>query len=107
MFTSTSQTATQSAKFIACGPTAFQRSPTPMQPRMGRSCLEVVFASWAMVFGVHGKYGAEARPAAAAEDWRKTRRDEREDLRDIQGLTFVAKDGEEVFGRERVSLAGG
>ncbi|MFM7168386.1 MAG: hypothetical protein ACKO3T_24330, partial [Planctomycetaceae bacterium] len=36
-FRSTSQTAAQSLKFMAWGPTAFQRSPVPMQPSTGRS----------------------------------------------------------------------
>jgi hypothetical protein len=34
---STSQTAARSLKFMAWGPTAFQRSPVPMQPSTGRS----------------------------------------------------------------------
>ena len=48
--------------------------------------MDVVLASWAMVYAVQGKYGAAARPAAAAaEVWRKVRR---EDWRDIRMLTF-------------------
>ena len=61
--------------------------------------MEVVLASWAIVNGVHGKYGAAARPAAAAaDDWRKRRR---EDWRDIRRLTW--EEGE--VAREPVSLA--
>src|SRR5262245_40911177 len=72
---STSHTATQSAKFIAAGPTAFQRSPVPMQPRSGRSFLLSVLASCAIDDRSQVKYGtlAEATAAEVFRNWRRER----------------------------------
>src|SRR5262245_35828268 len=50
---------------MACGPTAFQRSPTPMQPSTGRSLADLVFASCAITGKSLKKYGATTAPAVA------------------------------------------